>query len=625
MTRFRPHLVAALVAAALAALVAGPASAAGGGVRLTPVGRVPFPDRAYVLDLPRQVRVGRVDAVVHENGRLVRDATLTPVGASDIRFGAVLAVDSSLSMKGAPFFAALDAARTFVAHRPGNERVALVAFNGHIHVVQPPTTSAQALDRAFAHPPTLAYGTRIFDALNRSIVLLERDRISAGSIVLLSDGTDVGSTSTLASVAARARRDHIRVFTVGLRSKSFDAVPLRQLAEQTGGSFTETASLAQLDQVYAQISGRLANEYLLEYRSTVSPGTAVHVTAQIADVGTGGSQYTAPKPSELQPFHRSLLTRFLVSPLSLVVLSILAAALAGGAIFRLLQLGTAHGLVGRIGAFVVTPRAAAAVADRRRRARRAGAEARGLIGRLTAKLENDFELGEISFPPNLFLLGTTAVTLGTGLLLGALALPLVLLAALVPLFAFGWVGRRVKRVRDRFADQLPETLQLLASALRSGHSLIGALSVVVENAPEPSRREFQQVVNDDRIGIPIEDSLRRIGARMKNRDMTQVALLSELQRTAGGNAADVLDAVVATVRERGEIRRLARTLTVQGRMARWILTVLPAVLALVMLVLMPTITKPLFESTGGQLALVFAALLVAVGSFWIQNIIEIEV
>jgi tight adherence protein B len=151
------------------------------------------------------------------------------------------------------------------------------------------------------------------------------------------------------------------------------------------------------------------------------------------------------------------------------------------------------------------------------------------------------------------------------------------------------------------------------------------LKVVVENAPEPTRREFGQVVTDDQIGLPIDDSARKVAERMRSRDMVQVALIAELQRTAGGNAADVLDTVVATVRERAEVRRLARTLTAQGRMARWILSILPIVLALLMLVLEPKITKPLFESTGGQIAIVFSALLVVVGSFWIQQVVEIEV
>ena len=119
---------------------------------------------------------------------------------------------------------------------------------------------------------------------------------------------------------------------------------------------------------------------------------------------------------------------------------------------------------------------------------------------------------------------------------------------------------------------------MLASALRAGHSFNGALGVVVDNAREPARAELARVLQDDRLGVLPEDAIRKLARRMANRDIEQVALLAELQRTSGGNSAEILDTVVATIRERAEIRRLVRTLTAQGRMARWILTALPVFL-----------------------------------------------
>jgi len=132
-------------------------------------------------------------------------------------------------------------------------------------------------------------------------------------------------------------------------------------------------------------------------------------------------------------------------------------------------------------------------------------------------------------------------------------------------------------------------------------------------------------LTDDQLGLPIDRALRNVADRMKSRDMRQVGLIGELQRTAGGNAAEVLDTVVATVRERAEVRRLAQTLTAQGRMARWILSVLPVVLGLLMFGASPQLMKPMLTSSGGQVALVFAALLAVAGSLWIKKIVEIEV
>ena len=112
---------------------------------------------------------------------------------------------------------------------------------------------------------------------------------------------------------------------------------------------------------------------------------------------------------------------------------------------------------------------------------------------------------------------------------------------------------------------------------------------------------------------------------MANTDLEQVALLAELQRTSGGNSAEVLDTVVQTIRERGELRRLIRTLTAQGRMARWILTALPVVLGLFLWFMQPEIMNSFFGSAGGQVALLVAVSMIALGSLIIQRIIEIDV
>ncbi len=151
-------------------------------------------------------------------------------------------------------------------------------------------------------------------------------------------------------------------------------------------------------------------------------------------------------------------------------------------------------------------------------------------------------------------------------------------------------------MREEFADQLPPNLQVLASALRIGHSFVGALTVVVENAHEPSRSELQRVVADERLGVPLEDAIQRVAVRMDSRDLEQVALLAQLQRTAGGNSAEVLDTVIETLRERADIRRLVKTLTAQGRMARWILTALPIGVGLFMFFGRNELMRPLLPN-----------------------------
>jgi tight adherence protein B len=133
------------------------------------------------------------------------------------------------------------------------------------------------------------------------------------------------------------------------------------------------------------------------------------------------------------------------------------------------------------------------------------------------------------------------------------------------------------------------------------------------------------VLQDDRLGVLPEDAIRKLARRMANRDIEQVALLAELQRTSGGNSAEILDTVVGTIRERAEIRRLVLTLTAQGRMARWILTALPLVLTAFLWVVHPEVMANFFTSGNGQIALLVAALMVAAGSIVIQRIVDIDV
>jgi tight adherence protein B len=166
---------------------------------------------------------------------------------------------------------------------------------------------------------------------------------------------------------------------------------------------------------------------------------------------------------------------------------------------------------------------------------------------------------------------------------------------------------------------------VLASALRAGHSFVGALSVVAADSSEPSKREFTRVVADEQLGVPLEDSLREVSRRMANNDLEQVALVAELQRQTGGNMAEVLDRVIETIRGRFDLRRLIRTLTAQGRMARWILTLLPVSLALFITLINPSYISPLFTTAGGQIILTVAAVMVISGSIAIKRIVDIKV
>jgi tight adherence protein B len=241
------------------------------------------------------------------------------------------------------------------------------------------------------------------------------------------------------------------------------------------------------------------------------------------------------------------------------------------------------------------------------------------------KFKDALQFADINIPPVQVVVGTLILTLFTMWVLSKIAGPLFLVGLAIPLVVRALVMARMARKRRLFGDQLPDNLDVLASGLRAGHSLVASLATVVDDAPEPSRSEFQRVVADESLGIELADALGALGRRMRSRDMEQVALVAAVQNETGGNAAEVLDRVTESIRERQELRRLVRTLTAQGRLARWIVSLLPVGLLLFIASADSTYIKPLFTHTSGKIMLVVAGLMVLAGSFVIGKIVDIKV
>ena len=199
----------ALLALLAAGLTAAPSAAGKSGLTLTEAGNPPFPDRAFVLTLPSDRPLSADQLRVRENGTPVTGLTVVPAAlGKGNQFGVVLVIDASDSMKGKPIAGALAAAQLFVGHRTAEQQVAVVTFNDQPDVALPFTTDSSAILQALAHKPKLAYGTHIYDAVGKAISLLEQAKIVAGSVVVLSDGADTGSTSSRDRKSTRLNSSH---------------------------------------------------------------------------------------------------------------------------------------------------------------------------------------------------------------------------------------------------------------------------------------------------------------------------------------------------------------------------------------------------------------------------------
>jgi tight adherence protein B len=622
------RLATATVLVALAACTWASGAAAQPRFELAPTGQTAFPGRLFALTLPSGVSVDPKGIRVTENGRAVADLEATPVRASQ-KSGTVLVIDASDSMRGEAIKDAVAAARVFARERNPDQRLGVIAFGSTVTPLAPLTSEPGPIASALAGPPPLRPGTHMYDAVSAAISMLEDQGVTTGSVMVLSDGADTGSRTSFDQLVSRARASGTRIFTVGLRSRTFDITALERLAAGAHGEYSEAGSPKELAQIYEQLGSRLAHEILIRYRSVSDRGSRVLVGVSVAGQdGSATSEYVAPR-LRTRGEHPSSGTGFWGSTVVMVAVSLLAGVLLAIAAAMLLVLRRRRALRARVEGFVSLPEGVDARAW-------GSALATSLLERTEKSLERarrwaalkeELEVARVPTPAVQVVLGAVAGTVLCFMLLylwsGRLALGVPALC--IPFAVQLAIRHRARKQRRTFGDQLADNLQVIASAMRAGHSLSGALAVAADDAAEPARTELRRVVADERLGVALEDALTVTMRRMQNTDLEQVVLVAVVQHETGGNTAEVVDRVAANIRERAELRRMIDTLTAQGRLSRWVVSSLPVILLALITALNPAYIAPLYDTGVGRAMLALAAALVMAGSFAIKRVVSIKV
>jgi len=203
-----------------------------------------------------------------------------------------------------------------------------------------------------------------------------------------------------------------------------------------------------------------------------------------------------------------------------------------------------------------------------------------------------------------------------------LALPLGAMAGALPVW---WLRRRRGRRHARFKRQLPETIGLLASSVRSGHSLPQALEHVATDAPEPTRAAILLAGREIGLGASQEDALERLVARYPSDDLQLVVAAINVQHQIGGSLAKILDSISETIRERIRIEGDIKALTAPQRMSAYVLCALPVFVTLGLLLIGPDYVGPLFQPGPLRYALFGAIALVAMGFLIMRAMTKIDV
>ena len=231
----------------------------------------------------------------------------------------------------------------------------------------------------------------------------------------------------------------------------------------------------------------------------------------------------------------------------------------------------------------------------------------------------------VGVPAGMFLLSFALPTLGNPLFL----LIGVLIGFFIPRF---WLNRRKSGRLGAFNKQLPDTITLIANALRAGSSFLQAIELVVRESRPPISTEFGRVIREVNLGLPFDQALENMVRRVRSDDLELMATAISIQHQVGGNLAEILDSIAYTIRERVRIKGEIRTLTAQQRMSGYVVAGLPIGLAGILFIIAPNFMKPMFDNPpailglpAGVVILIFGGFMMFLGFMAIRKIVDIEV
>jgi tight adherence protein B len=537
----------------------------------------------------------------------------------------VLAVDNSASMSGRPLRQAKRAAAAFLARQRRTGEVGLVAF-GHeaLALTQPRETRSDVARNLASLAPDAQKGTALYDAVGLSVARLEEMSTGSRILVLLTDGHDLGSRSSLAQTIAAAQRANVVVFAIAAGART-DVTPLTKLAAATGGRLFAAAHANGLGAAYRSLGRELDRTWQVSYISQARPGDRVSLTVRAA-----GRASTTSLRVPNGDGGSGLMPRAVArSPITGAAVVLVAALLLAGAgavgrgrrrsseITRLLETHLTprdHG--------EESPSRFARFESLLAWTERSLSELPG-SDRLARALERSglkLRIGHVPYLAGLaaFVFGIVATVVGAPPLLALLAM---LVGLVSPFAVLKIVAQRRTKAFDR---QLPDVLATIASTLRAGHGLRTALRAIADDSAAPSSEEFSRVLGEERLGRPLDEAIAAMCERIGSPDLEYVATAVNVQSQTGGSLAGLFDTLSETVRERQRHARKVKALTSLGRMSATVLVALPIALGALMTLLSPEYMAPLYTTSSGHVLIGVCLTSMAMGALFLKRIVSVK-
>ncbi|SRR5579884_258995 len=244
------------------------------------------------------------------------------------------------------------------------------------------------------------------------------------------------------------------------------------------------------------------------------------------------------------------------------------------------------------------------------------------------RLRGDLQRADLKLTPGEFLiLRFGAVVMGFALAWFIFGTPIIgLMAGVGMYFVPGfWLKHRVRSRERKFGEQLGDAVMMMASSLRAGYSMMQALETVSREMADPIADEIHRVTMEVGVGIAVEEALNHLVDRIRSTDLELMTIAMNVQREVGGNLAEILDTIAATIRERQQLQGEVRTLTAQGRISAYIITGLPVALAVALYFMNRSYISMLWTTTIGYVELGVAITMVIIGFFVTRKVASVEV
>ena len=200
--------------------------------------------------------------------------------------------------------------------------------------------------------------------------------------------------------------------------------------------------------------------------------------------------------------------------------------------------------------------------------------------------------------------------------LPGVAVGIVLGIVLPRMYVSNLIGKR----KTNFNNQLVDALMIMSSSFRGGLSLIQAMEAVVDEMPDPTKREFGIVLGENKMGVALDESFARLQGRMPSVALQQMITAIVLARETGGNLPQIFSRIVGTIRERKKIEQNLQTLTIQGKIQALVMTGLPVFFVMGVSASNPKFFDVMFRLEQGKMLLGVSLGLWIIGAFFIWQI-----